>query len=333
MHHPRSRKRLAVVGACCGPARDHRADIDRREVSPPKRAGAVEPSRPFGPALVTVPAGSFWMGSNDPDAFPHDGEGPVRQVTVSEYRIAPTVVTNAEFSSFIRDTGYVTDAERFGWSFVFYQFVDGPARAAVLDAHVPGAPWWLAVRDADWRRPGGPGSMIDHRLDHPVVHVSWFDAAAFASWAGMRLPTEAEWERAARGGLEQTRFPWGAEFAPDGEARCNTWHGEFPHSNRAAHGFRGTAPVDAFEPNEFGLYNVAGNVWEWCADRFSPDWHVPETADTRTDPQGPEQGERRAMRGGSYLCHASYCNRYRVSARTGNTPDSSSGHLGFRCAA
>jgi formylglycine-generating enzyme len=276
--------------------------------------------------MAPIPAGSFLMGGEDRQAFPDDGEGPVRRVELSAYRIDPTTVTNRAFAAFIKDTGHVTDAERYGWSFVFYGLVSD--RGAVREGTVPGAPWWLAVDGADWRAPFGPGSTIADRPNHPVVHVSWHDATAYAAWAGKRLPTEAEWERAARGDLEQARYPWGDELTPRGADRCNIWHGEFP---RRPSGPVGTMPVKSFRPNGFGLYNTSGNVWEWCADFFSPDWHVRDSPETRKDPRGPESGEQRSMRGGSYLCHISYCNRYRVAARTGNTPDSTTGHTGFRC--
>jgi formylglycine-generating enzyme len=282
--------------------------------------------------MITIPGGSFLMGGDDPDAFPADGEGPVRQVSVDEFHIDAKTVTNAQFGTFVKATGYQTDAERFGWSFVFHAFIGAAAHPHVRDASVPGAPWWLAVDGADWRHPEGPGSDIGARRNHPVVHVSWNDASAYAHWAGKRLPTEAEWEKAARGGLRQARFPWGDEFTPRGQHRCNTWQGAFPRQNTGADGFLGTAPVNAFAPNGYGLYNTSGNVWEWCADWFSTDWHAPDTPQTRDNPTGPGSGLTRVMRGGSYLCHDSYCNRYRVAARTASTPDSTTGHAGFRCA-
>jgi formylglycine-generating enzyme required for sulfatase activity len=177
------------------------------------------------------------------------------------------------------------------------------------------APWWRQVHGADWAHPEGPQSSARDRLGHPVVHVSHADALAYCAWAGLRLPTEAEWEYAARGGLVQKRYPWGDELTPGGEHRANIWQGTFPEHNTLEDGYLGTAPVDAFAPNGYGLHNTSGNVWERCADEFAP---TPGTF---------------VMRGGSYLCHDSYCNRYRVAARTGDTPDSSSGNVGFRCAA
>lgn len=283
--------------------------------------------------MARISSGSFRMGSEDPDTFPQDGEGPVRDVYVSEFYIDTKAVTNAAFARFVRSTGYVTDAERFGWSFVFHRSVRGRAANHVIAGTVPQAPWWLAVEGACWRAPEGSGSSIAQKQNHPVAHVSWRDASAYAEWAGKRLPTEAEWEKAARGGLVGARFPWGDEFTPRGQHRCNTWQGEFPYRDTGEDGYVGTAPVGAYRPNAFGLYNTSGNVWEWCSDWFSADWHVEERDETRVDPRGPASGIGKVLRGGSYLCHASYCNRYRVAARTINTTDSTTGNMGIRCAA
>lgn len=267
------------------------------------------------------------MGSEDEHVVPGDGEGPVREVEVAPFRIDTRAVWNARFATFVKATGYETDAEREGGSFVFHAFLP-PATTRRSRGVVPAAPWWRMVRGAYWKRPEGPGSSIADRQNHPVVHISHNDARAYCSWAGTRLPTEAEWEFAARGGLEGAVYPWGDELTPRGEHRCNIWQGRFPHHNTAEDGYVGTSPVDAYRPNGYGLFNVVGNAWEWCEERFTAD-HDPVAVD-RPEPQ-PE--ERRVMRGGSYLCHASYCNRYRVAARTSNTPDSSSGNLGLRCVA
>jgi formylglycine-generating enzyme required for sulfatase activity len=284
--------------------------------------------------MVRLEGGPFLMGSADEDGWPEDGEGPVREVELAPFWIDLTAVTNERFAEFVEATGYRTEAERFGWSFVFHLLV--PAKIKRKQAgsrRVQGLQWWIAVEDAFWRKPEGPGSNIKKRMGHPVVHVSWNDAAAYAEWAGKRLPTEAEWEYAARGGLVQKRYCWGEELRPGGKHMCNIWQGRFPHENTAADGWVGTAPAKSFPANGYGLRNMAGNVWEWCADWFSPDWHVAATDTTRINPRGPQISDRRVMRGGSYLCHDSYCNRYRVGARTGNTPDSSTGNCGFRCVA
>jgi formylglycine-generating enzyme required for sulfatase activity len=276
--------------------------------------------------MVSLPGGAFVMGSDDRLAYPEDGETP-REVELSPFMIDPCAVSNAEFAGFVAASGYVTDAERFGWSFVFGgSLPDGfpPTRA------VAAAPWWRQVYGADWRHPEGTPSDLLRRESHPVVHVSFNDALSYCAWVGKRLPTEAEWEFAARGGLAQAAFPWGDEREPEGEHRMNVWQGQFPNQNTLGDGFYGTCPVEAFPPNGYGLYNVTGNVWEWTADWFDPAFRA---RDNRTDPGGPPTGTHRVQKGGSHLCHASYCRRYRVAARQGNEPDSSTGNLGFRCAA
>ena len=275
---------------------------------------------------MLLPGGAFLMGTDDAEGFADDGEGPVREVTLRAFWIDPVAVTVERFAAFVDGTGHRTDAEAFGWSFVF---------AGLLPDDIPGtrgsaeAPWWRQVFGADWRHPEGPRSDISGRGTHPVVHVSWRDAQAYCAWAGLRLPTEAEWEYAARGGLSRKRYAWGDELTPGGRHMCNIWQGTFPSHNTLEDGYLGTAPAASFEANGFSLYNMAGNVWEWCADWFHRDFHA--TA-ARDNPTGPPAGNARVIRGGSYLCHASYCNRYRVAARSSNTPDSSTGNTGFRCA-
>ncbi len=277
--------------------------------------------------MVRLEGGTFLMGTDDSLGYPADGEGPVHPVTLRPFDIEAEVVTNARFRAFVDETGYVTAAEQFGWSFVF----GGLLPDEFEDTRgVAQAPWWRQVYGADWSHPEGRQSSVADRDEHPVVHVSWDDAQAYCRWAGMRLPTEAEWEHAARGGLEQCRFPWGDELEPDGEHRMNVWQGTFPDQNSCADGWYGTAPVTEYPANGYGLHNMTGNVWEWCADWFAPDFYA---SSPETDPVGPPGGTHRVMRGGSYLCHDSYCNRYRVAARSGNTPDTSTGNLGFRCVA
>nr|WP_241842364.1 formylglycine-generating enzyme family protein [Pseudofrankia sp. BMG5.36] len=312
--------------SCCAPSRG-------AVVAPPIIGlPAVVAARRARPAssegMVVVAGGEFLMGSEDRDGFPSDGEGPVRRVRVESFLVDPYAVTNSRFAAFVDATGYVTEAERIGWSYVFAGFLPAALRR--------GAPrpartlWWCGVTGASWHRPEGPGSSVVDRQDHPVVHVSWNDATAYCRWSGTRLPSEAEWEYAARGGLERRRYPWGDELDPAGEYRCNIWRGTFPTKNTAADGYRGTAPVDAYQPNGFGLYNMSGNVWEWCADWWTTDHGDPGSV--AVDPTGPPTGRDKVIRGGSHLCHDSYCNRYRVAARTANSIDSSSGHAGFRCA-
>jgi formylglycine-generating enzyme required for sulfatase activity len=304
-----------------------------RVIAPPPAAVPVsEPVSPANPAadLVLLEGGPFLMGSQDADIWIDDGEGPVREVSLRPFYFSAQAVSNAQFAAFAEATGYVTDAEKFGWSYVFHLHVPEALRQKLQrGSQVRGLDWWVGLEGAAWKRPFGPGSDTARLLDHPAVHISWNDAAAYAAWAGLRLPTEAEWEYAARGGLVQNRFPWGNELEPGGKHLCNIWQGEFPRRDSGADGYRGTCPVKAFPPNGYGLYNMSGNVWEWCHDWFHPHYAFLGHHD---NPRGPAIGERKVTKGGSFLCHESYCNRYRVSARTGNTPDTSTGNTGFRCA-
>ena len=314
-----------VDHACCTPVRQGSGNV---RVAGQQRLSMAVSENGSSDDMALIPGGNFLMGADDGRGFPSDGEGPVRKVTIKPFRITRSAVTNAQFAAFVDATGHVTEAEVFGWSFVFYQFVSKKAAKTVTQA-VSGSEWWWQIAGADWRHPAGPGSHIDDRLDHPVVHVSWNDAKTYCKWSGNRLPTEAEWECAARGGLEQQVYPWGNKLTPGGEFRCNIWQGKFPTDNTVEDGYAGTAPVQSFQPNGYGLFNLSGNVWEWCSDWFSRNFHV---TGPREDPAGPPSGGSKVVRGGSYLCHDSYCNRYRVAARSSNTPDSSTGNMGFRCA-
>lgn len=276
-----------------------------------------------------IPGGDYRLGTDGVYGFAADGEGPAHTVTLAPFLLDATCVTNEQFNLFVNATHYKTEAERFGWSFVFIGHLTAKQQETAVRAHVLGSEWWCRVEGATWRHPEGPGSNIKQRWAHPVVHVSWHDATAFAAWAGKRLPTEAEWEAAARGGLVQKRFPWGDELEPDGRHLMNVWQGKFPGQNTCADGHFGPAPAKSFKANGHGLYQMTGNVWEWCHDWFDAGYYA---VAPRENPAGPANGERRVMRGGSYLCHASYCNRYRTDARSSNTPDSSTTNLGFRCA-
>jgi formylglycine-generating enzyme required for sulfatase activity len=324
-----------VRAPCCA-AGSGRGPGASASVVPRDTAAVPATSRRVLRGMVHVPGGEFRMGGEDPDGTPADGEGPVRTVHVDTFRIDACAVTNRQFAAFVKHSGHRTDAERYGWSYVFDRLLTPASREHVRDGVVPEAPWWRPVDGACWRAPEGTGSTVAERQNHPVVHVSWHDATAYAAWAGKRLPSEAEWEKAARGGLTGARYPWGDELTPRGRHRCNIWQGSFPrhHTGRdGTDGHLGTCPVNAFAANGYGLYNAAGNVWEWTRDWWSTTWHRPDTPATRHNPPGPAGGTSRVIRGGSYLCHDTYCNRYRVAARTHNTPDSSTGHMGFRCAA
>jgi formylglycine-generating enzyme required for sulfatase activity len=271
------------------------------------------PPTTHGAQLRPIPSGSYLLGNDDERAREGDWEGPIREITLPPFWMDAHAVTNERFANFVDDTEWVTVAEEWGWSFVFVNFLPDDFE---LTQAAAAAPWWRKVNGADWRHPEGPDSNLAGRMDHPVVHVAVLDALAYCTWAGLRLPSEAEWEVAARGGLVQQRYPWGMDLTPDGEHRCNIWQGEFPELDTGDDGYIGTCPVNAFEPNGYGLYNTSGNVWEWTRDRFNP----------------AAGDDVMAIRGGSFLCHRSYCDRYRVSARTGNTAESSTGHQGFRCA-
>lgn len=277
---------------------------------------------------VRVPAGTFAMGDSSGDRNPGDGEVPLHDVDLDGFDIDATTVTNDHFARFVEATGYVTEAETWGFSAVFHLAVDAADQDLMSSAAA--TPWWVGVRGADWAHPGGRRTSLDGLAAHPVVHVSWNDAIAYCAWAGRRLPSEAEWEYAARGGIRGARYPWGDAEVDAGGWRANIFQGEFPQRNSGEDGWLTTAPVRTFEPNGYGLWQMVGNVWEWCSDWFDPRYY---SRSPGADPRGAARGNARVLRGGSYLCHSSYCNRYRNSARSSNTPDSSMGNAGFRTVA
>lgn len=277
--------------------------------------------------MVLIKGGEFGMGTDKP-VFPSDGEAPARRVRVSDFYMDVHEVSNSEFERFVKATGHKTEAETFGDSFVLDSAISEETKRGITQA-VAAAPWWLPVKGANWRHPEGPDSSIHRRMDHPVVHVSWNDAVAYCQWAGKRLPTEAEWEYACRSGLSDRLFPWGNKWEPKEETRANIWEGQFPNVNTAEDGFRGTAPVTAFPATKFGLKNIIGNVWEWTSDW----WVTRHSKEPQTNPKGPKTGVDKVKKGGSFMCHQSYCYRYRCAARSQNTPDTSAYNVGIRCAA
>jgi len=312
------------MSSCCAPGRDPGGSSEA------DRATTAEQPRAEGSpdlAMATIPAGRFLMGTDDPRGYADDGEGPPHPVELDAFAIGVHTVTNAEYAAFADDTSYRTTAEELGSSFVFAGLLP---RGFPPTPAVAAAPWWREVAGADWRHPEGPQSSVQDRGSHPVVHVSWYDALAYCEWAGLRLPTEAEWERAARGPQDGHHFPWGDEREPGGEHRMNVFQGRFPQRDTGDDGWVGTCPVGSFPANDFGLFETTGNVWEWCSDWFSTDAY--RRAPLRS-PVGPRKGSTKVMRGGSYLCHESYCWRYRVDSRSSNTPDSSAGNVGFRVVA
>jgi len=305
------------------------------------------PSRPPAENMVWISGGTFQMGSDR--HYPE--EAPAHKVKVDPFWMSAYAVTNAEFGRFVDATGYVTVAERpadpadypgaqpelLVPASVVFKKTRGP-----VDLSNP-YNWWTYVAGADWRHPRGPDSTIDDLLDHPVVHVAFEDVEAYTKWRGQELPTEAEWEFAARGGLKEAEFTWGNEYMPHGVPMANTWQGEFPWQNRVDDGYEWTAPVGSFPPNGYGLYDMAGNVWEWTTDWYQDHSQIKSACCTIDNPRGGEREvshdprmptikiPRRVMKGGSYLCAPNYCRRYRPSARMPQPIDTSTCHLGFRC--
>jgi formylglycine-generating enzyme required for sulfatase activity len=303
--------------------------------------------------MVWIPGGSFLMGSGDREGRPD--EYPQHQVEVKGFWIDATEVTNGEFEKFVDATGYITTAEKApDWNEIKKQLPPGTAKpadellvAASLvflppsEQPVANNQWWQWTKGASWKHPGGPGTGINGKENHPVVHVSWEDAEAYAKWAGKRLPTEAEWEFAARGGFQNKPFTWGDEPVETNDRKANIWQGEFPVTNTIKDGFERTAPVKSYPSNPYGLYEMAGNVWEWCADWYHAEYYEKAGKGVLSDPKGPASSfdpeepttPKRVVRGGSFLCHASYCASYRVSARMKTSPDTGLEHTGFRCVA
>jgi len=315
-----------TTGPCCGPARGERG-VHAPDAEAPGRVSAAQPrAADRRGATAAVDAGAFLMGTDDPRGYAQDGEGPAHEVELAPFLLEVHTVTNERFRDFVQATGHRTTAEKLGTSFVFGGLLpdDFPPTRAVA-----ATPWWREVEGADWRHPEGPHSDLNDRAEHPVVHVGWADAVAFCTWAGGRLPSEAEWERAARGTGVGHHYPWGDDREPGGRHLMNVFQGHFPAHDTGEDGWVGTCPVGSYPPNDLGLFEMTGNIWEWCADWFDPTYyaHSPRGA-----PPGPPQGTARVMRGGSYLCHDTYCWRYRVDSRSSNTPDSTTGNLGFRVA-
>ena len=307
-----------VKGSCCAVSRGAGAPAGEAVVMDMATRGERSNA-------ISIPGGRSHVGIDKP-AIPKDGEGPTRFVKLKPFALEAQTVTIGRFAAFVEATGYVSEAERFGWSAVFAGLA---SKDTIVTGGAPATPWWLRIEGADWRHPDGPDSGIEHRLDHPVTQVSHADAAAFAAWVGGRLPSEAEWERAAHGGVVGRKFVWGDEEPTDTKIFCNIWQGQFPQNNTCADGYMGTAPARSFEPNEGGFYNMAGNVWEWTCDPYrirSVSGHAKKrNADAIA-------ADERLLKGGSFLCHYSYCYRYRIAARMALTPDSAASNVGFRVA-
>lgn len=330
--------RLRLGGTPCtvvwnGRPADEMTEIAQKTCCVPTRAGGVGTARATtmeGARAETRPEGVLIPGTRSPifgtarPRIPDDGEDLRKSKPLPAFRITRTTITNAEFAAFVDATGYRTEAETIGWSFVFWSDVP---ESIPMTRGIAGLEWWRQIEGANWRDINGPGTQAtDWHADHPVVQVSWNDARAYAAWIGGRLPREAEWEHAARGGLGDVPYPWGQDEPDDTHyLPCNIWQGDFPRVNTAADGHRATAPAQSFAPNGYGLYNVMGNVWEWTADLY----RIKSLKKAARAREASMAGYR-VSKGGSFLCHRSYCWRYRIAARSANSIDSATPHMGFR---
>lgn len=343
---------------CCVSTLPKRLNVISTKENLPTATPNIDSIKKIHPELenmIFIPGGTFNMGARD-DQFARPDEYPVHPVKVSSFFMDLHPVTNEQFRKFVEETGYITTAEKdIDWEEFRKQLPPGTAKPAdsLLEASslvfTPTnhrvnlndvSNWWTWVRGANWRHPEGPGSTIEGKDNYPVIHVSWEDASAYAAWAGKRLPTEAEWEYAARGGNDDYIYSWGFERVNQGTPKANSWDGEFPFYNSQQDGFNLLAPVMQYSANNFGLYDMAGNVWEWCADLYHHDYY--QTFDTEkiaVNPQGPSTSydplepnvRKRVIRGGSFLCNDSYCSGYRAAARMKSTEDTGMSHIGFRC--
>ncbi len=347
--------RASLLGA------DTSATLETNVDSLPAANGALDNYS----GMVKIPGGVFEMGGDIPPGFenlpktalPQGDELPKHTVQINDFWIDAHEVTNAQFKAFVAATGYVTTAEKpIDWEELKKQLPPGTPKpnaenllpASLVFNYAPAnasrdnlGNWWTFMKQANWRQPKGPGSSIEGKEEYPVVHVSWYDTQAYAQWAGKRLPTEAEWEYAMRGGKQNMMYPWGNDRTEQGTSYANHLQGNFPYTNTIEDGFEGAAPIQSFPPNAYGLYDMAGNVWEWTSDWYSAKYYyeLAEKGGIANNPQGPEEGfevygnldKKKSIRGGSFLCNDDWCSGYRNARRMRNTPDTSMEHIGFRC--